>query len=63
MPFEIFLLANRMTAVGIDHHLKLLVESYQPVDQLFSVLKMNIIIAGSVNDQQITFKTTSMGDG
>ena len=53
---------NAVRTVWIHHYLELFIVFHQFIDQHFSSLVMHIIIAGTVNHQQITTKIFCIGD-
>ncbi len=49
--------------VRIHHERERLVELDQPVDQLFRILIVNVVVRGAMNQQQITFEASGVRDG
>ena len=62
VPPAVGALADAVGAVGIGHHLEILVERHQPVDQLFGGLIVDVVVAGAVDDQEVAFQPCGMGD-
>ena len=51
-----------MGAVWVDHVIEFLVQFDQPIDQQFSRLNVDVVVAGPVHDQQIARKALSKAD-
>jgi hypothetical protein len=49
---------NAMASIWILHKPELLVEVYQLVEQALRALKMNVVVACAVNDEQFALQTT-----
>ena len=58
-----FTFRNAMAPVGVRHELKLLVVLDQLILQQFGILVMHVVIACSVDIQQIAPEVFCMGDG
>ena len=56
MSCRVFSFLDRVRAVGVGHHAELFVVSDQFVDQHFGGLIMTVVVAGSVNQQQVAFE-------
>src|SRR5690606_10581090 len=51
---------NSMVSVGIVERFKLFIRSNQGIDKVYGVLVMDIIIPGTVNQQEIAFEFVYM---
>ena len=63
MPCGAFTFRNAMAPVGVRHELELLVVLDQFILQQFCVLVMHIVIACSMDVQEISPEVLGMGDG
>jgi hypothetical protein len=54
---------DAMVAIGIVHRLKLLVGLDERIDKIDCILKMDIVVARAMHQEQVPFQLVDMGDG
>jgi hypothetical protein len=63
MESGVFAFRNSVGTVGIDHHGKKLVVGNEFINQFFKALVMDVIVASAVDDEKLSLKLVSEGDG